>query len=111
MWLTHVGKQEVHGLIDMIEDEWDQLMLFDPAAFGKEGGVDPSIDPQQEYGLKGKMPRLPAKKFMEERRLTSNHLVFQSQYELLATEAYLKADPNQPLKLFEIRHLYWMFIL
>ena len=32
--LMHIGKQEVLGLIDLMEDEWDQLLVFDPAAYG-----------------------------------------------------------------------------
>ena len=102
----HIGKHEVLALINLMEDEWDMLMLFDPSAFGLEGGVDPSVDPQQQYGVKGVMPRMPSKKLQEERTLRSNHLGFQSQYELLATEAYLKANsavPSQPLTIFEVR--------
>ena len=99
----HIGKCEVLALIDLMEDEWDRLMIFDPSAFGLEGGVDPSVDPQQQYGVKGVMPQMPAKKLQEERTLRSNHLGFQSQYELLATEVYLKAnsaEPSQPLTIF-----------
>ena len=84
-------------------------MLFDLAAFGLEGGVDPSVDPQQQYGVKGVMPRMPAKKLQDKRTLRSNHLGFQSQYELLATEAYLKAnsaEPSQLLTIFEVRQKY-----
>ena len=78
LWLMHIGKREVLALIDLMEDEWDTLMLFNPAAFGLEGGVDPSVDPQQQYGIKGVMPQMPSKKFQEERTLQSNHLGFQS---------------------------------
>ena len=105
----HIGKCEVLALIDLMEDEWDRLMIFDPAAFGLEGGVDPSVDPQQQYGIKGVMPRMPAKKLQHERTLRSNHLGFESQYELLAVEAYLKAnsvDSSQPLTIFEVRRKY-----
>ena len=104
--LMHIGKREVLALINLMEDAWDTLMLFDPSAFGLEGGVDPSVDPQQQYGVKGIMPRMPSKKFQDERTLRSNHLGFQSHYELLATEAYLKANsavPSQPLTMFEVR--------
>ena len=106
LWLMHFGKREVLALIDLMEDEWDRLMIFDPSAFGLEGGVDPSVDPEQQYGVKGIMPRMPAKKLQEERTLRPNHLGFQSQYELLATEAYLKAnsvEPSQPLTIFKVR--------
>ena len=109
LWLMHIGKHEVLALINLMEDEWDRLMIFDPSAFGLEGGVDPSVDPQQQYGVKGIMPRMPAKKLQEERTLRSNHLGFQSQYELLATEVYLKAnhaEPSQLLTIFEVRRKY-----
>ena len=109
LWLMHIGKREVLALIDLMEDEWDTLMLFDLAAFGLEGGVDPSVDPQQQYGVKGVLPRMPAKKLQDERSSRSNHLGFQSQYELLAMEAYLKAnsvDPSQPLTIFKVRRKY-----
>ena len=102
----YIGKHEVLALIDLMEDEWDTLMLFDPSAFGLEGEVDPSVDPQQQYGVKGVMPRMPSTKLQEERTLRSNHLGFQSQYESIATEAYLKANsavPSQPLTIFEVR--------
>ena len=105
----HIGKHEVLALIDLMEDEWDTLMLFNLAAFGLEGGVDPSVDPQQQYSVKGVMPQMPAKKLQDERTLRSNHWGFQSQYELLATEAYLKAnsaEPSQPLTIFEVRRKY-----
>ena len=103
--LVHVGKQEVLGLIDLMEDQWDQMMIFDPAAWGLEGEIDTSRDPQQVYGIRGNMPKMPPKKLQDERTLRSNHLAFQSQYELLATEAYLKANsenPHRPLTLFEV---------
>ena len=112
--LMHIGKREVLALIDLMEDEWDTLMLLDLSAFGLEGGVDPSVDPQQQYGVKGVMPWMPAKKLQDERTLRSNHLGFQSQYELLATEAYLKAnsaEPSQPLTIFEVRLKYLTFAL
>ena len=53
LWHMHIGKREVLALIDLMEDEWDRLMIFDPSAFGLEGGVAPSVDPQQQYGVKG----------------------------------------------------------
>ena len=53
----HLGKAEVLGLIDIMEDEWDQLMVFDPAAFGLEGTIDPSLDPQQQWGIHGVFPK------------------------------------------------------
>ena len=97
--LIHIGKAEVMGLIDLLEDEWDTLMLL------RRRGR-PSVDPQQQYGVKGIMLTMPAKKLQQERTIRSYHLEFQSQYKLLAIEAYLKAnsaDPSHHLTLFEVR--------
>ena len=55
--LMHLGKAKVLGLIDIMEDEWDQLMVFDPAAYGLEGTIDPSLDPQQQWGIHGVLPK------------------------------------------------------
>ena len=36
-----------------MEDRWDELMIFDPAAYGLEGEIAAGLDPQQERGIKG----------------------------------------------------------
>ena len=37
--LMHIGKKEVLGLIDLMDGRFDKLFVFDPQAFGLEGGV------------------------------------------------------------------------
>ena len=32
LWLMHIGKCEVLALIDLMEDEWDRLMIFRPSS-------------------------------------------------------------------------------
>ena len=50
--LMHIGKKEVLGLIDLMEGRFDELFVFDPQAFGLEGGVNIRVDPQQQYGVR-----------------------------------------------------------
>ena len=101
----HLGKAEVLGLIDIMEDEWDQLMVFDPTVFGLEGSIDPSLDPQQQWGIHGVLPKKPAGKLKLERSLAADNFGFANTYEYKQTEAYLKAnseDPNNPLTMFGV---------
>ena len=105
LWLMHIGKAEVLGRIDLLEDQWDQLMVFDPAAYGLEGTIDPSIDPQQEYGIHGFLPKKPAGKLKLEQSLAADNLGFANTFEFKQTEAYLKAnseDPDNPLTMFVV---------
>ena len=103
--LMHIGKAEVLGLIDPMEDQWDQLMVFDPAAYGLEGTIDPSIDPQQEYDIHGFLPKKPAGKLKLEKSLAADNLGFANTFEFKQIEAYLKAnsdDPDNPLTMFAV---------
>ena len=102
--LRHVGKKEVLGLIELLEGRWDELMLFDPSAYGLSGKIPTDRDPQQQHGVQGKVPRKPSQNLKETYTVRSQQLGFADQYELKATEAYLKAnsDPNNPLILFAV---------
>ena len=105
----HLGKVEVLGLIDLMEDEWDQLMVFDPAAFGLEGTIDPTVDSQQQWGIHGIMLKKPSAKLQQQRSLVADNFGFASTYEYKQTEAYLKAnseDPNNPLTMFGVGDVY-----
>ena len=107
--LMHIGKQEVLGLIDLMEDEWDQLLVLDPAAYGLKGTIDPTVDPQQVRGVHGVMVKKPAKKLKEQRSLTADNLGFCDTFEYKWTEAYLKAnseDANNPLTMFPVSRCY-----
>ena len=103
--LMHLGKAEVLGLIDLMEEEWDQLMVFDPVVFGLEGSIDPTLDPQQQWGIHGVLPKKPSGKLKLERSLVADNFGFANTYEYKQTEAYLKAnseDPNNPLTMFGV---------
>ena len=103
--LMHVGKKEVLGLIELMEGRFDELFVFDPQAFGLEGGVSSNVDPQQQYGIRGKVPKAPSAKLKETRSLQADELGFENDFEMRNTENYLKAnseDPNHPLTLFHV---------
>ena len=84
--------------------------MFDPQAFGQEGGVSGNVDPQQQYGIRGKVPKAPSAKLKETRSLQADELGFENDFEIRSIENYLKAnseDPNHPLTLFRVsRHFY-----
>ena len=97
-----------------MEDRWDELMIFDPAAYGLEGGAVGGLDPQQERGIKGIVPKAPPKKYQEVNTVRSLHLGFADEYQLRATEGYLKANSagDMPLTLFPVSgRLYWTIVL
>ena len=108
--LCHIGKKEALGLISLIEECWDELMLFDPSAYSLQGSITTDRDPQQIYGVRGVVPNAPAKKLMETNTVRSLHLGFANEYELRSTENYLKANSTKetPLAIFPAgKHLYW----
>ena len=101
----HVGKQEVLSLIGLMEGRFDELFVFDPQAFGLEGGVSSNVDPQQQYGVRGKVPKAQSTKLKEVRSLRADELGFENDFEMRSTENYLKAnskDPNHPLTLSHV---------
>ena len=103
--LMHIGKKEVLGLIDLMEGRFDELFMFDPQAFGLEGEVNVRVDPQQQYGVRGRVPRAPAAKLKDTRSLQADELGFDTDYEMRSLENYLKAnseDPAHPLTLFRV---------
>ena len=105
LWLMHIGKKEVLGLIDLMEGRFDELFVFDPLAFGLEGGVNVRVDPQQHYGVRGRVPKAPAAKLKDTRSLQADELGFDMDYEMRSLENYLKAnseDPAHPLTLFRV---------
>ena len=96
-----------------MEDRWDELMIFDPAAYGLEGQIATDQDPQQEHGIKGIVPKAPPKKYQHVNTVRSLHLGFADEYELWATEGYLKANSAEgmPLTLFPVSgRLYQTFV-
>ena len=96
-----------------MEDRWDELMIFDPSAYGLEGGTVGGLDPQQERGIRGIVPKAPPKKYLQVNTVRSLHLGFADEYQLRATEGYLKANSGDlPLTLFPVSgRLYWTIVL
>ena len=89
-------------------------MIFDPAAYGLEGEAAGGLDPQQERGIKGIVPKAPPKKYQQVNTVCSLHLGFANEYQLWATEGYLKANSagGMPLTLFPVSgRLYRTFVL
>ena len=111
--LRHIGKKEALGLISLMEERWDELMLFDPSAYGLQGSIATDRDPQQIYGVRGVVPKALAKKLLETNTVRSLHLGFANEYELGSTENYLKANGTKetPLTIFPVSgRLYWTFV-
>ena len=37
--LRHISKKEALGLISLMEERWDELLLFDPSAYSLQGSI------------------------------------------------------------------------
>ena len=58
-------------MLSLLEDRWDDLMMFDPQLFGQEEAV-PSYtsDPSQKIGIRSTMPKsTPPKKTLNKYRI------------------------------------------
>ena len=93
-----------------MEERWDELMLFDPTAYGLQGSIATDRDPQQIYGVRGVVPKAPSKKLLEINTARSLHLGFANEYELRSTENYLKANSKKRDTAYHIPHK-WTSIL
>ena len=63
----------VLGLINLIENAWDQLKVFNVAVYGLQWDVYLSVDPQQQHGVVQK--KSPGK-LNEENSLQRDNLGF-----------------------------------
>ena len=104
-------------MVSLLEDKWDQPMLWDPAQFGLEGGVPATVnDPMQVWGIKSIMPKgkLPNRLNEEQNQETEAHLL-SDVHELKSVQNYLKvnsANPKYPLTLFPVSgRMYWALLL
>ena len=89
-------------LIDLMEPEWDELMLFDPAQYGKDGSIqDDVFDPSQMPGKQSIKPKYNIENVLKERRTPeSDGLGMESQYHYRKLVHYLKVnsrDRDRPL--------------
>ena len=59
--LFHFGKREVLEHVNLMEDQWDNLMLFDAAMYMEDQTShlkdEEHWDPTQVYGVRGKLPK------------------------------------------------------
>ena len=107
--LFHLGRREVEECIYLMEDKWDELMLFDASMYdenAKSHVADASHwDPTQVYGVHGKMPHTIGDQWKQVRTQRSDELSFTSEYELKRLEAYLKLNQKkgQNLQLISVR--------
>ena len=129
--LYHFGKREVLEHINLMEDEWDNLMLFDTALYTEDQSShlkdEQHWDPTQVYGVRGKMPKSVPKALEHVRTQHSDELGLQSDYELKRIEAYLRLNQSseQNLQIVAVRRLsgrlllmllicgrlYWTFVV
>ena len=103
--LFHIGRKEVDDMISLLEDKWDELMVFDPLLFGEPGEVPAfTSDPSQVFEVKSLVPKSsPPKKLENIQNQESESHVLSSVYKLRAVQQYLKIDskdPECPLTIF-----------
>ena len=114
MRLLHFGRREVELCIDLMEPQWDDLMVFDPAMYGGQSSVmQAPYDPAQQYNVRGKVPKITLKKELRHvQNYMSAELGFDSVYSMRSCEAYLASNSGNldtPLKMYPvsmIRRLY-----
>ena len=114
-----------------MEDEWDNLMLFDASMYTEDQSShlndEQHWDPTQVYGVRGNMPKSVPKALEKVRTQRSDELGFQSDYELKRIEAYLRLNQSseQNLQIVAVRRLsgrlllmllicgrlYWTFVV
>ena len=78
-------------------------LCFDRKAYGLEGEISSNVNPQEQYGVKGKTPKALPCKLKETRSLRADELGCDDDFKLRSTENYLKAnseDPSHLLTLF-----------
>ena len=104
-------------MVSLLEDKWDEPMLWDPTQFGIEGDLPASVnDPMQVWGIRSIMPKgkLPNRLKEEQNQETESHLL-SDVHELKSVQNYLKANSanaKYPLMMFPVsRRLHWTFVL
>ena len=111
--LFHIGQKEVDCLIDLMEPEFSEPMLFDRG----DGTVqDQTFDPAQVWGVQSTVPRISVPLALQDiRSPDSSALGLSSVYEYKCLVAYLKVnsrDRDRPLMPFRVSGcLYWGFLI
>ena len=115
--LYHLGHKEVELLIDLMEPEFDELMLFDPKQYGKDGEIQDNVyDPSQMPGKQSIKPKYNIENSLKDRRTPeSDSFCLESQYHYKKLLHYLKVnsrDRARPLTPIGVSgHLYWTLVM
>ena len=111
--LFHIGHHEVDCLIDLMEPEFSEPLVFDRG----DGNVeDDTFDPTQVWGVQSTVPKSSVPLSLKEvRSPDSSSLGLSSAYEYKRQVAYLKAnskDKDRPLMPFGVSgHLCWSLLI
>ena len=111
--LFHIGQEEVNCLIDLMEPEFSEPLLFQQ----KDGATqDPVYDPAQVIGVQSTMPKLSVPLALKDvKSPESSALGLSNVYEYKRLLAYLKVnsrDKDRPLIPFGVSgRLHWTFLI
>ena len=111
--LFQTGRKEVDCLIDLMEPEFSQPMLFEQ----RDGATqDPVFDPAQVIGVQSIVPKLSVPLALKDvKSPESSTLGLSNVYEYKCLLAYLKVnsrDKDRPLIPFGVSGcLHWMFLI
>ena len=113
LMLFHIGRSEVNCLLDLMESEFSEPMLFER---GTGTVQDETFDPAQVWGVHSIMPKVSVLVALQDvRSPDSSALGLASVYEYKRLVAYLRVnsrDKDRPLMPFRVsRHLYWSFLI
>ena len=93
-------------MLSLLEDNWDELMTFDPKLFGQAEVPAYTSDPSQEVGVRSTMLKTtPPRKLEQIQNQESESHLMASLFELKSCQQYLKvnsADPECPLMIFPV---------
>ena len=98
LMLFHTGREEVNCLIDLMEPEFSEPMLFQQTDGAAQ---DPVFDPAQVVGVQSSMPKMSVPLALKDvRSPESSALGLSNVYEYKCLLAYLKVnskDKDRPL--------------
>ena len=109
----HISRKEVDCLIDLMEPEFSQPLIFDRG----DGTVQDLIyDPAQVWGIQSTVPKVSVPVSLKEvRSPESSVLGLADMYQYRHLVAYVKAnsrDKERPLMPFGVSgHLHWSFLM
>ena len=115
--LYHFGKREALEFVDLMEDQFDDLMLFDAALYTKSQAShlkdEEHWDPTQVYGVRGKLPKAVPEALKEVKTQRSEELCLASDFELKQVEGYLRLNQgrDQNLQIVSVRRLFGRLLL